>query len=302
MSVITAAPPALLPELLGVSPHFVLDTIVNISNNSVEHCVDAMEEYLNHWAEKRAARLKGSSGEDDWDSRQEVEQGIVSFQTLLESHMDIALDCFEVWCMRNIFTIPAELPVVVPHQAGLILDQPASKEQELLAEIDDLRRRIQVVRSSLLFCPVGQFIYSAYIATKTEEYVQKGVADFCRTKNGERADFESLEGGFRRRELWTTRTDFATVRGHLGDRSVRGRRESDCGDISGREARMGDGQTWLRTLGRHRINQQGTRGPNSEFGNRSCYRSCLRNWLCQRTQFNKIKHELPSRSVTSLFQ
>lgn len=153
MSVITAAPPVLLPELLGVSPHFVLDTIVNISNNSVEHCVDAMEEYLNHWAEKRADRLKGSSGGDDWDSRQEIEQGIVSFQTLLESHMDIALDCFEVWCMRNIFTIPAELPVVVPHQAGLILDQPASKEQELLAEIDDLRRRIHVVRISFVSLP-----------------------------------------------------------------------------------------------------------------------------------------------------
>ena len=150
MSMITAAPPVLLPELLGVSPHFVLDTIVNISNNSVEHCVDAMEEYLNRWAEKRAERLKGSSGEDDWDSKQEIEQGIVSFQTLLESHMDIALDCFEVWCMRNIFTIPAELPVVVPHQVGLILDQPASKEQELLAEIDDLRRRIQVVRLSFI--------------------------------------------------------------------------------------------------------------------------------------------------------
>lgn len=150
MSVITAAPPVLLPELLGVSPHFVLDTIVNISNNSVEHCVDAMEEYLNRWGEKRADRLKGSSGGDDWDGKQEIEQGIVSFQTLLESHMDIALDCFEVWCMRNIFTIPAELPVVVPHQAGLIFDQPASKEQELLAEIDDLRRRIQVVRISFL--------------------------------------------------------------------------------------------------------------------------------------------------------
>lgn len=145
MSAIAAAPPVLLPELLGISPYFVLDTIVNISNNAVEHCVGAMEGFLIGWGEKRADRLKGSEG-DDWDSKQEIEQGIVAFQTLLESHMDIALDFFEVWCMRNIFTVPAELPVVVPHQAGLMLDQPASKEQELLAEIDDLRRRIRVVR------------------------------------------------------------------------------------------------------------------------------------------------------------
>jgi kinetochore protein Mis12/MTW1 len=182
MSVITAAPPVLLPELLGVSPHLVLDTIVNISNNSVEHCVDAMEGFLTGWAEKRAEKLKGSGG--DWDSKQEIEQGIVSFQTLLESHMDIAVDFFEVWCMRNIFTIRAELPVVVPHQAGLILDQPASKEQELLAEIDDLRRRIQVVRICRPF-QVGQFIYSVFLATKTQAYVQEGVADFCGAKDGE---------------------------------------------------------------------------------------------------------------------
>ena len=161
MSVIAAAPPVLLPELLGASPHFVLDTIVNISNNSVEHCVDAMEGFLTGWAEKRADRLKGSGG-DDWDSKQEVEQGIVAFQTLLESHMDIALDFFEVWCMRNIFTIPAELPVVVPHQAGLILDQPASKEQELLVEIDDLRRRIQVVRIPFVSFQVGWFTRSVF--------------------------------------------------------------------------------------------------------------------------------------------
>jgi len=161
MSVIAAAPPVLLPELLGVSPHFVLDTIVNISNNSVEHCVDAMEGFLTGWVEKRADRLKGSGG-GDWDSKQEIEQGIVAFQTLLESHMDIALDFFEVWCMRNIFAIPAELPVVVPHQAGLILDQPASKEQELLAEIDDLRRRIQVVRIPFGSFQVGRFINSVF--------------------------------------------------------------------------------------------------------------------------------------------
>ena len=216
MSVISAAPPVLLPELLGVSPHFVLDTIVNISNNSVEHCVDAMEGFLTGWAEKRADRLKKSGG-DDWDSKQEIEQGIVSFQTLLESHMDIALDFFEVWCMRNIFTIPAGLPVVVPHQAGLILDQPASKEQELLAEIDDLRRRIQVVRVSFVSCQVGEFICPVFLAKKTEEYVQEGVTNFSQTKNCERGDFESIGGNSRGYESVAARRDLTIIRGYLGD-------------------------------------------------------------------------------------
>ena len=215
MSVIAAAPPVLLPELLGDSPHFVLDTIVNISNNSVEHCVDAMEGFLTGWAEKRTDRLKDSGG-DDWDSKQEIEQGIVAFQTLLESHMDIALDFFEVWCMRNIFTIPAELSVVVPHQAGLILDQPASKEQELLAEIDDLRRRIQVVRISFLPSPAGVLIHMAFSATKAQEHVQEGVADICSAEDGERADVGSTGNGPRGHESARTGADCAVVRGHLG--------------------------------------------------------------------------------------
>ena len=235
MSVITAAPSVLLPELLGDSPHFVLDTIVNIANNSVEHCVDAMEGFLTGWAEKRAERLKDSGG-DDWDSKQEVEQGIVAFQTLLESHMDIALDFFEVWCMRNIFTIPAELPVVVPHQAGLILDQPASKEQELLAEIDDLRRRIQVVRIPFLCFCVDMLTRSALPATKAQEHVQEGVADIRNAKDGERAGFGSLERDPRGHQPARTRADCVVVRGHLGVGSSGGWCESGRRVIGGGEA------------------------------------------------------------------
>ena len=249
MSVIPAAPPVLLPELLGVSPHFVLDTIVNISNNSVEHCVDAMEGFLTGWAEKRAERLKDSGGED-WDGKQEIEQGIVAFQTLLESHMDIALDFFEVWCMRNIFTIPAELPVVVPHQAGLILDQSVSREQELLAEIDDLRRRIQVVRIPLPSLCVSVLTRLAFQATKAQEHIQEGIADIRRTTDGERADVGSSEWGPRGHQSASTRAARAIVRGSLGVGSGGSWCEPDRRVVGGGEARMGDGQGWIRTLGR----------------------------------------------------
>jgi len=250
MSVLAAAPPVLLPELLGHSPHFVLDTIVNISNNSVEHCVDAMEGFLTSWAEKRTDRLKDSGG-DDWDSKQEIEQGVVAFQTLLESHMDIALDFFEVWCMRNIFTIPAELPVVVPHQAGLILDQPAGKEQELLSDIDDLRRRIQVVRIPFLSFPVGVLTHLAFLATEAQKNVQEGVADIRSTKDGERADVGSANRDSRACESASTGADWRIVRGYLGIGSGGGWCESDGRGLGSREARMGDRQARIWTLGRH---------------------------------------------------
>ncbi|TFY75161.1 hypothetical protein EWM64_g8852 [Hericium alpestre] len=127
-------PSVLLPEILSFSPHFLLDDIVNIANHAVGDTVDAMEKFIVRWADERTS--------EEWDSTQDLEQGLVAFQTLLEFHTDIAFDFFEAWSLRNIFAIPADLPIVVPHQAGLDLEQPPGKEAELLGEIEELRRKI----------------------------------------------------------------------------------------------------------------------------------------------------------------
>jgi len=136
-------PTVLIPEILSFSPHFLLDDTINIANDGVSRAVDAMEDFLNRWAETRLER------EPDWADAadKELEQGLVSFQTLLEFHTDIAFDFFEAWSLRNIFAVTPDLPLVVPHQAGLDLDHPSpEKEAELLAEIDELRRKIENVR------------------------------------------------------------------------------------------------------------------------------------------------------------
>lgn len=131
----------LIPEILSFSPHFLLDDTINIANDGVGRAVDAMEDFLNRWAETRLER------EPEWAEAadKELEQGLVSFQTLLEFHTDIAFDFFEAWSLRNIFAVtPPDLPLVVPHQACLDLDhQVPEKEAELLAEIDELRRKIE---------------------------------------------------------------------------------------------------------------------------------------------------------------
>ncbi|KAI9434883.1 Mis12-domain-containing protein [Lactarius indigo] len=132
-----ATPTVLVPELLSFSPHFLLDDTINIANDGVGRAVDAMEDFLNRWAETRLER------EPDWDADKELEQGLVSFQTLLEFHTDIAFDFFEAWSLRNIFAVPADLPLVAPHHAGLDFNQPPEKEAELLAEIDELWREIE---------------------------------------------------------------------------------------------------------------------------------------------------------------
>ncbi len=136
-------PTVLIPEILSFSPHFLLDDTINIANDGVGRAVDAMEDFLNRWAETRLERKPEWADEADKD----LEQGLVSFQTLLEFHTDIAFDFFEAWSLRNIFAVtPPDLPLVVPHQASLDLDhQPQEKEAELLAEIDELRRKIENV-------------------------------------------------------------------------------------------------------------------------------------------------------------
>ena len=140
-----SAPPAtvpavLLPELLGFIPQFLLDDIINTANDEARQSIDAMEQFLQRWAEARAEKTP------DWDPTQEIEQGLVAFQTLLEHHLDVAFDFFEAWSMRNIFAVPADLPIVTPHQAGLDLECPPEREAELLAEIDELRRKVHAVR------------------------------------------------------------------------------------------------------------------------------------------------------------
>ena len=137
-------PAVLLPELLGFIPQFLLDDIINTANDEARQSIDAMEQFLQRWADARAEKAP------DWDPTQEIEQGLVAFQTLLEHHLDVAFDFFEAWSLRNIFALPPELKIVAPHQRGLDLDVRPEEEMELMADIEDLRRKIENV-SFLIF-------------------------------------------------------------------------------------------------------------------------------------------------------
>ncbi|KAF8156576.1 Mis12 protein-domain-containing protein [Crassisporium funariophilum] len=133
--------PLLLCEALGFSPQLLLDDIINVANNAVQDGVNGMEEFLQKWADERVARAELSQENVDATTH-EVEQGLVAFQTLLEHHTDIAFDFFEAWCLRNIFMIPQDLPIVLPHQEGLDLTINPEKEQELMDEVEELRKRL----------------------------------------------------------------------------------------------------------------------------------------------------------------
>lgn len=182
-------PTVLVPEILSFSPHFLLDDTINIANDGVARAVDAMEDFLNRWAETRLQH------EPDWDADKELEQGLVSFQTLLEFHTDIAFDFFEAWSLRNIFAVTPDLPLVAPHHAGLNFDQPPKKETELLAEIDELRRQIENVRSpSILYT-----IPSPYPTPRTHPSFTRICSDMRSCASTAAKAFETAvgEGGMR---------------------------------------------------------------------------------------------------------
>ncbi len=138
-----AIPPLLLAEALGFSPQLLLDDIINIANDSIDDGVNGMEAFLEKWVEDRAVDHPGS---ENWDGNQEVEQGLVAFQTLLEFHTDMAFDYLEAWSLRNIFAVPFDLPIVLPHQQGLDLTVTPEQEQALMDEATELRAKIDEVR------------------------------------------------------------------------------------------------------------------------------------------------------------
>ncbi|KAJ7611018.1 Mis12 protein-domain-containing protein [Roridomyces roridus] len=128
--------PLVLTEIVGFSPQLLLDDIINAANHAVQDGVNGLEDFLLQRAEQNGVPEGG-------EGMQEIEQGLVAFQTLLEFHTDVAFDFFEAWCLRNIFAVPAALPIVMPHHEGLDLTIPTGRERELLDEIEELSNRLE---------------------------------------------------------------------------------------------------------------------------------------------------------------
>lgn len=163
---VTASLPLLLPEALGFSPQLLLDDIINVANNAVQDGVNGMEEFLQNWTDKRSA----VSPSIEVEGFQEVEQGLVAFQTLLEYHTDIAFDFFEAWSLRNIFAVPPDLGVVLPHHEGLDLSidrtQAEQREKVLADEIEELRNKIDNVCYYSLTATLDNYVHQQQLAKR----------------------------------------------------------------------------------------------------------------------------------------
>lgn len=103
-------------------PQSLIDDVINSINTLIYQAISSLESGLLSTPPERLGFSHASNGtipDTDEDgnveypeARLEIENGLHQLETLLESTVDKAFDKFEIYVLRNIFTVPEEL---LPH-------------------------------------------------------------------------------------------------------------------------------------------------------------------------------------------
>ncbi|KAF2860224.1 hypothetical protein K470DRAFT_197172, partial [Piedraia hortae CBS 480.64] len=118
---------ALLTELAGATPTMLLDDIINTVNGVIYVALNAVEDGLKGTPAEQIGFAQGGQdgkalrdGEVTAESMEEakndeIANGMVRLETLLNSSIDRTMDRFEIYTARNILTVGDEglLPYVV---------------------------------------------------------------------------------------------------------------------------------------------------------------------------------------------
>ncbi|KAJ1975523.1 hypothetical protein H4R35_003110 [Dimargaris xerosporica] len=120
----------LVIEHLGFSPVSCVDDIINAVNEVLYQATESLERFL----------------EAEMGPCAEVTQGIHQIETLLEQAVDKNFDIFELYCLRNIFNIPNNLTLTLPHYEGYDYSVTPEQEQGIDKEIADMQQKIQVAQ------------------------------------------------------------------------------------------------------------------------------------------------------------
>ncbi|KAJ9111461.1 hypothetical protein QFC19_001230 [Naganishia cerealis] len=147
---------ALLVETLGFQPTELLQDITESARQQVDKTVLTIENWLSKVVRLSAAgtgKGSGKSGQGGEDEMMlEVDQGLHGLETLLNDHMDTALDKLTSWALRNTFEIPDELRLTLPWHEGLDFDRgtyvAGLPEGELAVQknIEELREQVENMR------------------------------------------------------------------------------------------------------------------------------------------------------------
>ncbi|KAF9159286.1 hypothetical protein BGX20_003016, partial [Mortierella sp. AD010] len=129
----------LLTEHFGFSPLSFVDDVINSVNNMIYQASMALQEYVEVQMDDMAVR---SALPEDTDVKAECGKCMHKFETLLESSVDKNFDRFELYALKNLFGVPEDVDIVLPHYEALDFNIGVEKEQDLDEQIEILRRKL----------------------------------------------------------------------------------------------------------------------------------------------------------------
>ncbi|CAG8516716.1 3580_t:CDS:2 [Paraglomus brasilianum] len=122
-------------EHFNYTPISFIDDVINTINELIYQAADALSEFVKDESSELSIPFE------------DVEQGLHQFETLLEAAVDHNFDLFEVYSLRNLFTVPADIPVVLSHHQGINLDVTKSDEVQLDRELEKIRKNLLAAKA-----------------------------------------------------------------------------------------------------------------------------------------------------------
>jgi kinetochore protein Mis12/MTW1 len=118
MSAPTDTTTELMTEHLQYAPLSFIDDVINSANAILYQSMDAFEEYLRgtlipslplSTTQSKTFDLDAPPDEEREALYKELEFGMAQVETLLENAIDRNFDAFELYVLRNVFNVPAEV-------------------------------------------------------------------------------------------------------------------------------------------------------------------------------------------------
>ncbi|KAK8224156.1 Mis12 domain protein [Phyllosticta paracitricarpa] len=147
---------ALLTEHFRYTPLTLIDQIINMINELLQHAVDAVESGLLNTSPENlgfAARAAAQHAIPDTDGegralypemRREIEEGVHMLETLLEANVDRNFDKLEIWALRNVFKVEEGLVpwVRLGHYENVQVPGSAAENQPTPESVQALRQKV----------------------------------------------------------------------------------------------------------------------------------------------------------------
>ena len=135
MSAPTDTTTELMTEHLQYAPLTFIDDVINSANAILYHAMDAFEAYLRDQlipalptaqssAAGKAFDLDASTDAERDALFTELEFGMAQVETLLENAVDRNFDAFELYVLRNVFNVPADVDGYLRLQHHLVHPLP----------------------------------------------------------------------------------------------------------------------------------------------------------------------------------